>query len=110
MKAFVLEMSDGPKICFDGKILAKVVSSGDPKEESRFSGLVGRRTELALYKTQEGTFICHRTSLQGTRSQRSKFEGGAYRDLKQVMDFFGHGWLARELYAKASIDDTMRVP
>lgn len=39
----------------------------------------------------------------------SGFSGKVCETLAEVKEFFGHRWLAKELYAEAGIDDAVEV-
>lgn len=72
-------------------------------------GMQGRWAELALYRTQGGKYICEqigRTEREGERDRRS---AAVCEDHEGVINFFGAGWLAKDLYAKAGIDITTHV-
>ena len=108
MEKIIIELNNEPGIRFTGELLAQVSSSTN-QASSRYSGQPGRWTELALYKTKGGKFVCHQighTSLQG---EHDRYSGKVCETLDEVMAFFGHRWLAKELYNKANIDDSIEV-
>lgn len=109
METITVEIDNAPDIRFTGELVARASSSDNNAAGRRYSGQTGRWTELALYKTQGGKYICHqvgRTHWQGERDRRS---GEVCETLAEVKSFFGHRWLAKELYAEAGIDDTVEV-
>ncbi|GEM_PF-1199208 len=72
-------------------------------------GMRGRWAELILYRTQGGKYVCEqigRTERQGESDRRS---AAVCEDHEGVIEFFGTGWLAKDLYAKAGIDITIHV-
>ncbi len=40
---------------------------------------------------------------------RDRYSGKVCETFEEVIEFFGHGWLAKELYTRASIDDVVEV-
>ena len=100
METFTLEIDNEPSVRFTGELVASVASSG---------GQTCRRTELALYKTKGGKFICHQVGRTRWLDERDRFSGKVCETLAEVKEFFGHRWLAKELYAEASIDDAVEV-
>ncbi|MGG7055869.1 hypothetical protein [Nitrosomonas sp. ANs5] len=104
MKKFTIERDNGQDIKFTGELLASAASSPEQAMGSSYSGSVGRWTELELYRTSTGKYICHcvqRTQWQGGRDTS---EAVVCDDVSEVFDFFGYGWLAKELYYSAEID------
>lgn len=99
MKTFTLEIDNAPSIRFTGELVASV--ENDNKS--------GRWTELALYKTKGGTFVCHQAGCSLWQGERDRFSGIVCDTLEEVKEFFGHRWLAKKLYAEAGIDDTIEV-
>lgn len=124
---------DLPDVVFEGKLIAKIGSSPDPVNAD-YSRSEGRWTELSLYTTRSGNFVCHvalRSQLHGERTknkchviERNKdveLVGGSgplAPKLKRrseeemahdVVQFFGYGWLAKRLYEKAAIRSEVRV-
>lgn len=109
METFTLEIDNAPSIRFTGKLVASVASSNNQAMGSDYSGKPGRWTELALYKTKGGRFICQQVGRSIWQGERDRFSGKVCETLAEVKEFFGHRYLAKELYAKASIDDTVEV-
>jgi len=89
---------------------ATLASSSDQAMGSAYySGQVGRWTELTLYKTQGGKFVCHQIGRTQWQGERDRFSGKVCETLDEVREFFGHRWLAKDLYAKADIEDVVEV-
>lgn len=74
-----------------------------------YSGSTGLWTELALYRTKSGKFVCHQIGRTMWEGQRDRFSGKVCETLDEVKDFFGHRWLAKSLYKEAGIDDVIEV-
>ena len=109
METFTLEMDNAPGARFTGELLARAASSDNQAMGSHYSGQTGRWTELALYKTKGGRYVCHQVDRSRWKGERDRFSGKVCDTLEEVKDFFGHLWLAKELYADAGIDDAVQV-
>lgn len=97
MGTFTIEIDNKPNLRFTGELLASVSNSDN----------TGRWTELALYKTKGGKYVCHeiaRTSWGTLQNERDSFKGKLCETLAEVKEFFGYSQLAKELYAEANID------
>ena len=109
METLTLEIDNAPSVRFTGELVASAASSDNQAMGSSYSGQTGRWTELALYKTKSGKFICHQIGLTRWQGERNRFSGKVCESLAEVKEFFGHRWLAKELYAEAGIDDAVEV-
>lgn len=109
MKTFILEIDNAPNIRFTGELVASAASSDNQAMGSSYSGQTGRWTELALYKTKGGKFVCHQIGRTRWQGEGDRFSGKVCETLAEVKEFFGHRWLAKELYAEAGIDDIIDV-
>lgn len=108
METITIEIDNEPNIRFTGELVASAGSSAN-NASSYYSGSTGRWAELALYKTVGGKYVCEqigRTQWQGEHDRRT---GAVCSTVKEVIDFFGHGWLAKVLYAEAKIEDAIDV-
>lgn len=109
METFVLRIDNEPNIRFTGELLAKSSSSDNNAAGSSYSGSTGRWTELALYKTKGGKYICHQIGYTRWQGERDIYSGEVCETLDEVKEFFGYRWLAKELYESAGIDDAIDV-
>lgn len=109
MENFKIERDNGASISFSGELIAKVSSSDNTASGSSYSGQTGRWQVLALYKTEGGKFICERIDRTRWQGERDSHHAKVCTDHKQIIDFFGHGWLAKDLYDEAGIDSSERV-
>lgn len=103
MKTFTVKIDKAPSIRFTGKLTASAASSDNKAMGSSYSGHAGRWTELELYESKGGKFVCHQVARTLWQGERDRFSGKVCETLEEVKDFFGHCWLASELYAKAGI-------
>ncbi len=104
METITLEIDNAPNIRFTGELIAKVSSSPDKALGSNYSGQTGRWTELTLYKTRGGKFVCHQIGRTQWQGERDRHTGKVCETLAEVKEFFGHRWLAKDLYDSAKID------
>lgn len=109
METFTLEIDNAPSVRFTGELVASAASSDNQAMGSSYSGQTGRWTELALYKTKGGKFVCHQVGRTRWKGERDRFSGKVCETLAEVKEFFGYRWLAKELYANAGIDDSIEV-
>lgn len=63
-----------------------------------------RWTELELYKTQTGKFVCSEIGYTQWQGERDHYKAKACNSVEEVTQFFGHGWLAKRLYETANLD------
>lgn len=109
METITLEIDNAPNIRFTGEEIARTSSSPDLAMGSNYSGQTGRWTELALYRTKGGKYVCEQIGRTRWQRERDRFSGKVCETLEEVKEFFGHRWLAKELYAEAGIDDTVEI-
>lgn len=104
MEQFTLEIDKAPAFRFTGELLA-AESSSQNNASNYYSGETGRWAELALYKTRAGKYVCHQIGRTCWAGEHDRYSGKVCDTLDEVREFFGHGWLAKALYASAQIDD-----
>jgi hypothetical protein len=108
METFTLKVDNAPSLRFTGELLAEAISSGESNRKS-YSGDPGRWTVLELYKTIGGKFVCHQIGRSVREGERNRFSSKVCETHDEVIAFFGHRWLAKELYDEAGIDDVVEV-
>ena len=96
-------------IKFKGDKVASAESSPNKAMGSSYSGSTGRYTQLAIYKTAGGKYICEKIERTQWVGERDRFHGAVCETTDQVIEFFGIGWLAKELYYNAGIDSSVNV-
>lgn len=109
MEVFEVIRDNDRNLKFKGECIASASSSANQAMGSSYSGSVGRWTELRLYKTASGKYICSsigRTQWQGEHDRHS---GAICETQSKVVDFFGNGWLAKDLYEAAGIDSSIEI-
>jgi hypothetical protein len=103
-----IEQDNAPSLRFVGKKIAAAGSSFS-NSNSRYSGKTGVCHSLNLYKTRGGTYIAHREMHTQWQGCRNESEAAICKTLEEVIRFFGHDWLAKDLYAEADISDAIKV-
>lgn len=95
---YIIDRQNARPIKFSGEKIA----STDSRQGSN-----GRWTELALYKTDSGKYVCEKIGLtlwQGGEGGRNTDEAVVCESITEVVEYFGLGWLAKEIYQKVNID------
>lgn len=95
MDKITVKNDNAPDIRFTGELMG-TASSRDNNTT--------RWTELELYKTQTGKFVCSETGYTIWQGERDRYNAKVCDSVEEVTQFFGHGWLAKELYEKANLD------
>ena len=108
METFTLEIDNAPSIRFTGERIARSCSS-DNNAAGSYSGQTGRWTELELYKTVGGKYVCHQVGCTRWQGERDRFSGEVCETTEEVKNFFGYRWLAKDLYFQAGIDAAVDV-
>src|SRR5215216_4249031 len=60
MKEIFVRVDNGPDITFFGELIGSAASSDNRACRRSFSGNTGRWTELFIYKTAGGNYVCSR--------------------------------------------------
>lgn len=85
-----------PDIKFSGELIVGVSTSPDTAR-SDYSGSTGRWTELNLYKTRGGKWICARIEHTQWQGERDSHEAAVCSTEKEVAEWFGNDRLSKEL-------------
>lgn len=109
MDIYTLKVDNAPRIRFSGELIASASSSDNRAMGSSYSGVTGRWTELELYKTKGGKFVCHTIERTRWQGERDRCSGKVCDTIDDVIEFFGQDWLAQELYDEAKIDNAIEV-
>ena len=84
-------------IAFEGFLMGEV-SSQD------FNPGIARWTLLAVYLTRGGKYICEQIGCSSVEGETDRCSGHVAGSIDEVIEYFGAGWLAKELYAAAGIN------
>jgi len=109
IKVYTVEQDNNSNIKFSGTRLGATQSSSDSSAGSNYSGETGKHEELGLYRTQSGSYICERIEKTQWQGERDVFSALVCDSIEEAITFFGHGWLAKDLYASAKIETSRTV-
>ncbi len=108
MVLFTIKRDNAPDLKFTGELVAAASSSAN-NASSSYSGSVGRWTELSLYRTKGGKFVCQSEGCTQWQGEHNRHAAAVCETPEAVCEFFGSSWLAKELYENAGIDCAERV-
>lgn len=108
METITLINDNAPDIRFNGELIASARSSSN-NAHSNYSGSVGRWMMLKLYRTAGGKFVCQSIGCTQWQGEKDRYKAAVCETEADVIEFFGHGWLAKDLYEEAGITDTIEV-
>lgn len=107
-RQITVKRDNAPSLKFVGRRIASVESSAESRSED-YSGSTGRWDELRLYKTARGKFVCQHVERTQWQNQQDHYLAVACDTPAEVIEFFGHGWLAKALYHRANIEDVITI-
>lgn len=108
MEQFTVRRDNDRDLRFTGTRLGHIQST-DGNAGRNSSGSAGRWTELALYRTTGGKYICEQIGRTQWEGEHTRYKGAVCETIADVMQFFGHGWLAKGLYAEAGVDTAQDI-
>lgn len=108
MEKHTVQQDNGPDLNFEGELVGEAYSRGD-QSHRRYSGSPGRRTTLKLYRTKGGRFICEKIGHTQWQGEKTRYKAHVCDLLQEVFEFFGHGWLEKDLYKDAGIDASTKI-
>jgi hypothetical protein len=103
MKTFTVDRDGDRPLRFTGTRLATARSSSDRARDD-YSGQVGIREILELYQSQHGDYIAARTCITQWQGKHDTYEAIVSASQDAIVEFFGFGWLAMEIFAEAEWD------
>jgi len=98
VQTYTLTIDSRPDIRFNGTLIGAV---------SRTQKLTQHKTHLYLYKSAGGRYICYKRSISRWENERIRSKGLMCKTFDDVIKFFGNDSLARSLYEKTRIVDTV---
>jgi hypothetical protein len=99
----MVERDGEPNLKFYGHL----IGSANSRTNDGHSSI--RWTVLALYKTQNGKYVCEQAGHSRMQGERKKSCACVCDTHEEVISFFGHEWLAKELYEECEIDASEMV-
>jgi hypothetical protein len=91
-----LYVDDEPNLTFMGELLAEDGGAYQARNSGRFS-------ELSIYKTTRGRYVCYRVRRTNWQNEDDGYEAKTVDTHAEVIAFFGHGDQAKRLYKLADI-------
>ncbi len=95
MDNIVLKNSNGLDVEFLGAKLGQV--------SSRTSNDQKRWTELALYTASSGRYVCQQVGRSEAAGEYDIYKVRIAETVADVVEFFGSGWLSKQLYEQSGI-------
>jgi hypothetical protein len=108
MTAFTIKNDNGPDIKISGEMIGYAATS-ENNAHTKFSGSPGRWTELMLYRTVGGKHVAANIEHSNWQGERNMHSAVICENHDQIVEFFGYGPLASDLYADAGIDPSQAV-
>lgn len=108
MQQTTLTITGAPNIRFKGELIASSKSSWD-RCHPNYSGTTGIAITLRLYRTATGKYVCHIARHTQWQGESDVFSGAVCESEAEVIEFFGQGWQAREVYDEAEIDNVIDI-
>jgi hypothetical protein len=90
-------------------LVASVESSSNQAMGRMYSGSVGRFAQLAIYQTARGVYLCEKIERTQWQGEKNRFYGAVCKTASEIIEFFGQGWLAHELYDLADIENAETI-
>ena len=101
---FRLELDDVPNLQFTGVLIEEVSEKDEDYEDN-----LNRWCALQLYQTSGGRYVCCREDITRWQGEEDHRIGQVCSTHEEIVDFFGHGSLAKALYDLADIPHDRRI-
>lgn len=108
MHIIIVKCDDDLDIKFNGEKIASV-SSHDLKAAHPNPKGPERWTDLSLYRSEGGKFICEQIGRTRRPGEVDRHSSAIHETEEGVIGFFGTGWLAKKLYKAAGIEAVQTV-
>lgn len=102
METITVTRDNDSDIRFTGEEIASA-SSHSPYDCS------GRWTVLKLYRTKGGKYVCSEVGRTQWQGESDRYSGTVCETPAEVIKYFGHGRLAKEIYDEAGFEDVVEV-
>jgi len=93
---WVIKRDDEPDLKFEGYLVASATSKTNTRQ-------IGRWTELRLYQTAKGKYVCEELGMTQWEGEQTRRRVVVVELVEDVIDFFGYGWLAKDLLVRADM-------
>lgn len=99
-KEYIVPRTGKLSLRFRGECLAEVSS----RKQHRDGEWAKHWTELALYQTEGGKYVCECVGRTSLDHENEKNDAVVCDTLDEVVKYFGTGWLAHNLYTEAGLE------
>ena len=103
MTTFTLTNDDSPNLKFKGEKIAEASDHWIQGQDQT------RWTELDLYRTEGGKFVCQESGISQWQGESSSHRAAAVETEEEVIKFFGQSALAKEIYSDANINAAVEI-
>ena len=110
MRKIILDISNGSSLSFEGNLISSTMSSPHSANEC-FSGQVGIHNRISLFQSQMKKYICYDETFTQLKGDQDLKVAEICEDVAGIVKFFGHSWLAQELYyrSRKTINNILEV-
>lgn len=98
VKEFIVERDNDVDLKFKGQRLAVATSKEAYNDR-------GRWFNLTLYQTIGGKYICQKEDVTCWQGERNRNQAIVCETIDEVKAFFGNGWVSKEIYEIAGIEN-----
>src|SRR4051812_33869910 len=102
LKKITIDRDEAPSLTFKGMKIAEARTSANRAHED-WSGSPGRSSKFALFRTEAGSFVCQRIEYTQWQGEHDCYQAAVCKSDAEVVEFFGHGRLAKRIYDEAGI-------
>jgi hypothetical protein len=102
MEHFIIENDDSANIEFDGELIGSYSTRDSMRRATRW-------TVYKLYRTKGGTFVAQTIGYSQWDGEHTRYAAKVCADEADVRYFLGFSDAAKEVYAEAEIDATVKV-
>lgn len=103
MESYIVKRDNDKDIKFVGELIATVESNAN-NASYRYSGSAGRWSELSIFKTKGGKYVCQKIDCTQWQGERYRYYAAVATNTDEIFEFFGGHWLAEALYKAADIE------
>jgi hypothetical protein len=104
MKRYELRNGKGKDIAFTGELLSEV----DSRDFRVSPGQADRWTELRLYQTKGGKYICESCGRSAVRGETDRFNISVAETQGDVFKMFRSSYLSKALFEDAGLNGNVR--
>lgn len=103
METITLPRTGEKPLRFKGKLIAKTETSSNDASPA-YSGMTGIWSIYRIYETQQGRYVCQLVTHSQWQGDSSTYGVKICATPEEVSDFFGFGWIGKDLYRQAGFE------